>query len=414
MVALAAASAPARANEAPGSGLGDLAEAANITGSLRAEYFHSSNDLDAKEGFGGLALQVKAQPIFNDALDAKIEARVMAPDLTGRRDYGLEGELLEGYAVIHLSGLDLRVGKQNVAWGRADGINPTDNLTPRNYRVMLPYEEDQRFGVWGVRAIAALPRGLTLSLFASPDFEPHKVPLPAGGLQVDRRLPENGLRNWVAGIKLDRSGETTDWSLSYYHGPSLTPTALSAGPTVTLGYDRTHVLGFDFARNFGRFGFRTELAYTFSKSTSLDPNASKGRLYLVAGVDRTFGQKLNVNVQGLLRWIPRRVDPAKVADPSVLAAALLNSIVRGQEERLSPGLTFRVSNLWRQDTLRAELFGMINAPRGDFYLRPLVNYDVSDKVRVSTGANIYRGIRTTQFGAQRPNSGAFVEIRRGF
>lgn len=40
----------------------------------------------------------------------------------------------------------LDVGRQIVVWGRADGINPTDNLSPRDYTRLVPDETDQRLG----------------------------------------------------------------------------------------------------------------------------------------------------------------------------------------------------------------------------------------------------------------------------
>jgi hypothetical protein len=412
---LVAWASPARADDRTDAGLLDFAREANVTGSLRANYFQSSTSLDDRSHFAGLTLQAKALPQLSDAVSAKVEARLIAPDSRFRRGYRADAQLLEGYLAFNFGTLEVRLGKQNVAWGRTDGINPTDNLTPRNYQILLPNDEDQRFGTWSARAVGALPGGMTLTLFLSPDFTPHKVPVPAGGHAIDLQKPAHRLSNAMAGIKLDRSSDGLDWSISYFHGPSLLPTARSFGSTIRLGYDRTDVLGFDIARNFGKFGFRSELAYTFGvKSRSADPNASKGRLYWVAGFDRTFGDNLNVNVQGLLRWMPGRVDPAGVADSSARGASLLNSAIYGQERGISPGMTFRVSNLWRHDTLRAELFGIVNAPRGDFYLRPLASYDVSDKLRISAGANIFAGPSATQYGAQKKNAGAILEVRRGF
>jgi hypothetical protein len=64
--------------------------------------------------------------------------------------------------------------------------------------------------------------------------------------------------------------------------------------------------------------------------------------------------------------------------------------------------------------LRAELFGVVNARRGDSYLRPFVSYDVTDQLRVSVGANLYAGARATPYGALRPATGLFAELRRGF
>jgi len=348
-------------------------------------------------------------------VDGKIEARFAAPDARDRAADAPRAELLEGYATLHLPGLDLRLGKQIVAWGRADGINPTDNLTPRDYRVLLPYDEDQRFGAWAARATAPLTSALTLTVYASPDFQPDKVPPPTAGLPIETRRPGRVLKDLATGVKLDRSSGALDWSVSYYRGFSQLPTVEAAGPALRLGYDRTQVLGADFARNFGRYGFRGEIAYIVPADPGgVDPNADRSRLFLVAGVDRTFQENLNVNLQLLLRWAPDRDDPARLPDPAARTAATLNELIRGQEGQASPGLTFRVSDLWLNNTLRAEVFGVVNARRGDGYLRPLLSYDVSDQLRIALGANLYSGPRATPFGLLRPAGGVFAELRRGF
>ncbi len=54
--------------------------------------------------------------------------------------------LIEGYAAVHFARADLHLGKQIIAWGRADGINPTDNVSPCDFTLLLPFEDDQRFG----------------------------------------------------------------------------------------------------------------------------------------------------------------------------------------------------------------------------------------------------------------------------
>jgi len=40
-------------------------------------------------------------------------------------------KLDEAYADIYLKNTDLRVGRQVVSWGTADGINPTNYINPR-------------------------------------------------------------------------------------------------------------------------------------------------------------------------------------------------------------------------------------------------------------------------------------------
>src|SRR5207253_4213708 len=42
-------------------------------------------------------------------------------------------EVNEAYADLHLQRADFRLGIQKVAWGKLDGIPPTDVLNPRDY-----------------------------------------------------------------------------------------------------------------------------------------------------------------------------------------------------------------------------------------------------------------------------------------
>ena len=386
-----------------------------VTGWTRFDYFESSNSLDgAKDLFGGTA-QLKALPKLGEAFDGKIEARFSAPDVRGREGEQPRGQLLEGYVTFHTSDADLRVGRQIIAWGRADGINPTDNLTPRNYRVLLPNDDDQRFGIWAARLNIYLPQSMTLTVFASPFFEPDDVPLPSDGPTFGLHRPSTSARNTVAAVKIDRTSDDLDWSLSYYRGFSLSPSVEQvSGNGVDLGYDRVDVIGTDLARNFGRFGVRSEVAYTLPSSDSIDPNMDRSRLFWVAGIDRTFLEDLNLNVQFLLRWMPGRTDPQQIQNESARTASNLNAVVGGQEGKTSPGFTFRVSDLWLNNSLKAELFGVFNVTQSDGYLRPLVTYDINDKVRVTAGANIYLGPSQTQYGLLAPDNGVFTEVRYGF
>jgi hypothetical protein len=386
-----------------------------ITAWTRLDYFQSSNSLDDEGNLVGATLQVKALPLFSDLLDAKIEARFQAPDLRGRPGYEPEANLLEGYLALHLPHADLRIGKQIVAWGRADGINPTDNLTPRNYRVLLPFDEDQRFGTWAARLDTYLPRSLTLTVFASPFFEPDQFPLPTAGLPVETRQPAHSLRDGQAALKLNHVGEDFDWSLSYYHGYNLLPAVNVVGSDFELYYNRMDVIGADCARNFGRFGFRSEIAYSLpSAHADVDPNATQRRLFWVTGLDRTFLENLNVNFQVFVRWMPDYQNPRGYLNAKAQAVGALNALILGQEKRVSHGITFRVSDQWFNNTLRTELFGVTNMARGDFYLRPLVTYDISDRLRVSVGANVYGGPHEVQYGVLKPDTGAFAELRYAF
>jgi hypothetical protein len=389
-----------------------------VTTTLRSDYFQSSRTLDDQTGFWGAAVQVKALPKLTDTLDVKIEGRVINQNLNGGE--AANGRLLEGYAALHFENADLRIGKQVVPWGRADGINPTDNLTPRDFVVLLPFEDDQRFGTTALKLDTYLSPEHTLSVFTTPYFTPSVIPSPKIVGTVVERRPGHTLSSTEVGVKLNKTGGDMDWSVSYFHGYSLLPDATvigatSAGPTVELSYDRINVIGADFARNFGRFGFRGEAAYfDTADKTGTNPSVKNPYFFWIAGVDRTFLENLNVNFQFFQRIVRAFHAPDDIPDPAQRAIAIQNAIVDGQRDRVSNGVSMRVSDKWRNDTLEAEIFGVVDLTRADRFIRPLVTYAFTDHLKGTVGADLYRGADDTQFGRLRPNRGGFAELRYAF
>jgi hypothetical protein len=73
--------------------------------------------------------------------------------------------------------LDVRVGRQIVARGRADGVNPTDNLTGEDLTLLTPDDDDRRLGTTAVRA-SYYPGDISFTGFWLPEFRGHRFPLP--------------------------------------------------------------------------------------------------------------------------------------------------------------------------------------------------------------------------------------------
>lgn len=421
---LLAASWPAHAHAAepadnpePGRWSG-LWHDARPTGFWRTDYFDSSKSFDDEEGFTGSTLQLEVLPAFTENIDGKLEFRVTNPALNEGGE--VRTRVLEAYATVRFARADLRLGRQIVPWGRADGINPTDNLTPRDYTLLLPFEEDQRFGVTAAKLDAFLSQEHTLTVFATPFFEPARVPLPTNAGAVIERRPADTLANTKAGMRLNKTGEGIDWSVSWFRGFSLLPSLRMTGPdprarALALHYDRVAVFGADAARNYGRFGFRGEVAYVdTADDAGTDPATKNAYLHWIVGVDRTFLANLNVNLQFFQRRVRDYSDPDDIVDPLERATALMNALVDGQRDAVGNGFTFRVSNKWRHDTLEAEIFGIVNTTRHDRLLRPLVTYAITDHWKATVGAELYHGARDTQYGSLTPNRGAFLELRYGF
>ncbi len=387
------------------------------SGSWRNNYSASSKERDDETGFGGVTAELKLLPRFGDRVSGKLEWR--ANNAALNEDAATESRLLEGYALIRFTHADLYLGKQIVVWGRADGINPTDNLTPRDYTVLLPFEDDQRFGTTALRLDAFLSESYTLSTFATPLFQPSKIPLPATEYRVLEEEPAHTLSNTVGGLRLNKVGAGLDWSVSYFRGfsllPSLQALETASVPVLQLQYDRITVYGWDLARNYGRFGFRGEVAYVDTgDDRGTDFAVKNPYLHWIAGVDRTFFANLNVNLQFFQRRVRNYRDIQTISSPLERNLALQNALIGGQRDSISNGITFRVSNKWFNDTLEAEIFAVANIRRNDGLLRPLLTYAFTDAWKGTVGAEIYRGAADTEYGSLKSNRGAFTELRYGF
>ena len=391
------------------------ASAQDISGALRFNYANSSKLLDDENNFYGATAQAKWLPTFSQAVDGKFEARATNPNIasggTGR------ASLLEGYVTVHGERTDLRIGKQVIAWGRADGINPTDNLTPRDYTVLLPFEDDQRLGTTAFKLNHYVTAEDTVTVFATPWFEPSKLPgtAPAGTTLVEKK-PAHTLANSEIGVKYDKTGGGLDWSASYFHGYSLLPETHLVTPAplvLELRYPKINVLGMDMAQNFGRYGMRLEAAYIMPQA-ALDALSMQPYWFYVVGVDRTFFDNLNVNLQLIGRRVQNFADPAALTDPLLRNLAVQNAITFGQQDRESYGISSRIGDKWLNDTLEAEILLFANTTRRDSYIRPQLRYAFNDQVKSTVGAEIYSGADDTSFGRLKRNRNVFFETQYSF
>ncbi len=386
-----------------------------LTGTLRLDYYESSKSFDDTVGHPGVVAEVVARPSFGPQIDGRFSARVGAPSIG--RDGGTYGRVIEAYSTWHAESVDFRIGKQIVPWGRADGINPTDNLTPRDLAVMLPFEDDQRLGLPAAKLDWVVVPEHTLTVFATRYFEPSVIPWPKSGPAMLETRPARKAANTQLGLRWNKAGEGFDWSISYFRGfshlPSLLPTKVPS--VIEARYDRIQVLGGDFARNFGRFGVRGEVAYSHTDDRlGREPFVRNPQLYAVLGADRTFAENLNVNLQVFQRRVYHYADPNRIDDPAVRMWAIQSALLSGQLDKLNSGITLRVSNKWLHDTLEAEVFGIFNARRHNSFVRPLITYSFSDRWKGTIGAELYRGRSGTQFGNLKANRGAFAELRSSF
>jgi len=191
-----------RQGSSPVSPRDSLFNAVALGGHARFDFYSADKNLDGLHNLPGLTFQPKSMPRFGSWGDAKIEGRITDQDLRGPK--GPKARLLESYVNLYSSSMDVRVGKQVIAWGRADALNPTDNLTSKDFTLLSAKdEEERRTGTTGVRT-NYYHDAYTLSLVWLPFFNPNTIPLaPVAGIHITEDKRDAGsLRDQGFAVRL--------------------------------------------------------------------------------------------------------------------------------------------------------------------------------------------------------------------
>lgn len=399
------------------TGVEALLRWSTISGSLRGGYWSSSRDLEGREHLATAALWLKAQPRFGPNAALVLEGWVMNDELF--REDRTDGILRQGYLALSGGAFDLRMGRQIIAWGRADRINPTDNLTPRDFTLLVPEDDDQRRGTAAVRA-SVHRGGLSLTAVWLPEFIPDTVPIRPlePGVRLRERLPAQPAGQWA--LKVEQTGRTVEWSVSYFDGFDLRPDIgidrlEASGPELLLRHHRIRVVGADAATTVGRFGLRGEVAYTRTEDVDGDdPRVKNPFVFLVLGAKRQVLDSLTINVQYLLRYVFDHRSPFGISDPVTRRVALEAVTISSDMDRVHHGASLRVSQKWLRETLEGEVAVVVGLTRLDYAVRPRLTHAFTDRLRGTVGADLFGGPHHSFFGYLRRASAAYAELSLSF
>ncbi len=440
------ASAAAAKDQAKDQGISGAQPPApfTLTGYVRGDAFIGKvpdyRAAEMKAGYGELSLALKTAKGSNG--DGFAEMRVRQ-GLQGQQQ-GTSLDLREAYANAYLGPVDLRIGRQIIVWGRADALNPTNNLTPFDLRIRSPIEDDRRIGNLGARMFARLAplriEGVWMPLYAASELPP--VGLPPFVTLAAPRFPPPELKYGLLAGRVHLELPAFEMSVSYLRGhaplPGLTLSGLTFDPVspevrvARTAYEH-QVVGLDFSTAIrDLLAIRAEIAYRRPADYRNRIHAPRPDLQYVLGVDRAFGP-VTVIGQYLGRyvfdWAAQR-GPDQPLDPFTLmgtrtdflenAATLVinqqlartNQILFSQTARLQHIATMRVEWLTAHDTLSIAALGLMNLTTREWMAAPKVGYKLSDALTAYLGGEIFMGPNGTLFGLiDEILSAGYAELR---
>jgi hypothetical protein len=415
---------------------------------------------EVKTGFGEIAAKLKAR--LGETGDGLAEVRLRHGYEWGQVDSQLG--LREAYVNLYLGPVDLRLGHQIIAWGRADGMNPTDNLTPRDMRVMSPDEDDIRAANLALRATWNL-EPVRWELVYVPFYAEASFPIPdkLGPIAfTEPDYPDADFEHGIYATRMNVELSAVDFSVSYLYGystfPALALASFELGGLPEIGFRayQHHVIGADFSTSLGEFaGLRGEAALRLPlhQDEAGFEHVPKSELNYVLGLDKEVGdfylivQYVGKTVfdhdlpesTGLLE-IAERMDQGQTmadllieaqddpelallletvtADPEGAAQTeieIKNRLIANQLEAVSHAAFARVQYKLLQETLSLEVAGMYNFSTREWMLRPKLAYAVADGLSFVCGAVVYGGPDDTLFGmVEEYMSAGFLELKAFF
>lgn len=387
-----------------------------IGGYVRGGVFGDNETILSKYAEGALKLKITG----NKFGDAYAEMRYRA---SGTSDFSNNDWLREGYVNLYLGKFDFRIGQQIIVWGRADGFNPTNNVTPADFTMYSPDEDDKRQSNFVAKGVYNF-QPFKLEVDWVPFYRATELPLENASLPTsvywgDAQKPDNTWDNSSIGLKLDYQGAKFDGSLSYFNGyhkmPSLGYTITTSGVEAYTQAYRVQVFGADFSTTAGSYGLRGEFAYTLSKDETDELFSTPcQQLEYTLGIDREWGN-FSLIAQYVGKYVFDFDEDIALTNSLAYTVNVWNRMLFSQTSEWNNSVSLRPSLNLINQTLKCELLGLYNFNTEEWLCLPKVTYNISDALSFCVGAQLYGGSENTlyEFMGDVRNCG-FLEMKLDF
>lgn len=335
--------------------------------------------------------------------------------------------------------LDLRIGRQRIAWGTADKLNPTDNLNPDDLEDIWDYGRhlgsnaiklSYYLGSFTFTGVfipefvpAVLPRGDLILLFADDFYSNFSGEIDFGSIgdRVIVKRPDATLKDGSKfGFKIaKRDLFGFDVSLSYVYSrddiPIVRKIYFQSYPTpdsVILEFPRMKVLGFDLTGEVAGVGVWAEAGIFYPEKVDMEvfeygymqPGVfgrinvldKKSYTRFVLGLDYTTSYGLYLNLQYLHGFLHER-----------------------GRENLKNYFTFNFEKRYMNDKVKFNfLSGGVEFKKlkGDYAIiyNPQLSFTPVDNFEFSVGGRFIESRGKTTFGKLKDRDEVYVKVKYSF
>ncbi|MBI1824340.1 MAG: hypothetical protein HYR80_09550 [Nitrospirae bacterium] len=312
-------------------------------------------------------------------------------------------ELKELYLDMNFQNFDLRIGRQIVRWGVVEGARVTDEINPLDfYELILRDIDDRYIPLFMIKGDLYLGSN-TFEGIIIPEVRGHRPAPRASEWEQFRFLPDlekpkqpysdfpKNIENTEVALKYTRVFSGFELSASYFYTWDDFPSsfrsiagsgefALSPSVDFRPKYNRLRIYGTTFSKTFPGFVLNAEAAYVSGKV--FGARLGDGVLTNEGEVQRDY-VKYAVGMD--LYFLGMDVSPAAIQQ---YILGYQNEIIQDKIDTVGALFVRKefIHNVWSANLL---LLYFLNDK--DWLIRPKTIYNITDRLRVSFGVDIFEG-----------------------
>ncbi len=352
-------------------------------------------------------------------------------------------QLKEAYAGYQSDKFDAFLGNQIVNWGRTDGFNPTNNITPIDYFFLSADIDDQKMSNFMLRIKYRFSPTIDIDIIGIPFYSPSNYRFDlfdtGEGVSFGKAiLPNKTFQNSSFASRLNFEFSGIGFSFSYFrgydpfHGFDVQSIDLSTGTPIVVNTAIPYLkntIGTDFALPIKSWILRGELAYNITTDYEIFMHIPNPDIAYVAGLEHNFWGITTI-VQYIGKYtldftelqqpeLTNPIDPfaqMQYAEEMIIyESTLFNRKTFYQQEEINHAAVFSLNKSFSYDTWDVALAGYYNITSNEFTIRPKVTWKISDILATSIGGNYLRGDENSIFDYSAPVlNGVFVELKAIF
>jgi len=318
----------------------------------------------------------------------------------------------EAYIDYYSNFLDVRFGRQVIAWGKADEINPTDILNPQNLANISEDKGILKIGLMSLKTEWKFSDYILEGIW-KPEFDDIKFPamdsrwafftIPGLEELPEPEYPKNRIQDTEWAFKLSRTISLFDLSVSYFDGwDNIATPVLTFNPELQqmqldkLKFFRTKMIGADFAGSVSSFGLWAEAAYFITENND-DPLVKNPYLQYVIGTDYTFDNGILINLQYF-----QEVNKEK-SDEEIISKL-------GFGIPLQQAVSFRLEKSFGEiEEHSVEVFGIYDIKDNSIMFQPKLILSPEDAFEIEVGVILYYGEEESIFGRFEKNDLVYLK-----